>query len=255
MIRVSIVVHDKILHLAKMIDNLLAYPEVSMIVIRFNFPRSFYRNIPDFYPDKIKCFYNDKPEGFGKNHNLNFQTTVEKFFCVLNPDLVFLENPFSSLLKRFHTGNAGALTPTVLDTNQERTDHARPLMSLCSLVGLLILSATKRQRIFKDTKSSDVISIAGMFMLFPTSVFRALRGFDERYFLYYEDTDICRRMFDAKLEVYVDIESKVIHDAQRTSHKSFRFFLIHVLSLITYYLIHRDFTKVRRKNNFQKLVR
>lgn len=65
----------------------------------------------------------------------------------------------------------------------------------------------------------EVDWVAGMFMLFRSEAFREAGGFDEAYFLYYEDADICRRMRARGRRVVYQPAAEVVHDARRASRR------------------------------------
>ena len=60
-------------------------------------------------------------------------------------------------------------------------------------------------------------------------------GFDERYFLYYEDVDICCRARLAGWRVRVEPRAMVVHEARWDSHRKPRFFLWHLTSLLRFW--------------------
>ena len=62
-----------------------------------------------------------------------------------------------------------------------------------------------------------------MFLIFKKEVFKELNGFDESYFLYYEDIDICLRTWRSGKKVAVSKVSSIEHLAQRDSHKNLIF--------------------------------
>jgi Predicted glycosyltransferases len=74
--------------------------------------------------------------------------------------------------------------------------------------------------------------VAGMCLLIDSAAFRAVGGFDERYFLYCEDYDLCARFYNSGYKVVLDQGSRIIHDAQRGSHRSKRYLYWHVSSLL-----------------------
>jgi N-acetylglucosaminyl-diphospho-decaprenol L-rhamnosyltransferase len=59
-----------------------------------------------------------------------------------------------------------------------------------------------------------------MFMLFRSLAFKSVGGFDEAYFLYYEDVDLCRRLAAAGGSVIYDPRTTVVHDARRASRRN-----------------------------------
>ena len=89
-------------------------------------------------------------------------------------------------------------------------------------------AATLLKKVFREKRQPDypvdrgqqeVDWVAGMFMLFDSAAFRSAGGFDEAYFLYYEDVDICRRLHAAGRPVIFNPAAEVVHDAQRASRR------------------------------------
>jgi GT2 family glycosyltransferase len=76
--------------------------------------------------------------------------------------------------------------------------------------------------------------IAGMFMLFDSTAFRAVRGFDESYFLYYEDVDLCRRLRRSGYDVIYVPGAEVVHDARRDSRRKLSLMRHHAASLLRF---------------------
>jgi GT2 family glycosyltransferase len=74
-----------------------------------------------------------------------------------------------------------------------------------------------------------------MFMLIPAAVFRKIGGFDERYFLYYEDVDLCARMRLGGYDIRLCPNAKVIHEARRQSHRDLRYFRWHLASILRFF--------------------
>ena len=73
-------------------------------------------------------------------------------------------------------------------------------------------------------------------MLFKTEDFKTLEGFDERYFLYMEDADICRKIdLLGKKKLYYP-KVKITHQHQRGSSKNIKLFFHHISSAIKYFL-------------------
>jgi GT2 family glycosyltransferase len=75
-----------------------------------------------------------------------------------------------------------------------------------------------------------------MFMLFRREVFERAGGFDERYFLYYEDVDLCRRLAALGYRVELVPAARVVYDARRRSRgRDFRHALWHLASMLRYF--------------------
>ena len=76
----------------------------------------------------------------------------------------------------------------------------------------------------------------GCFMLFKTADFKYLGGFDERYFLYMEDADICRRIDKIEKKILFFPNVEITHQLQKGSSKSIKLFIYHLSSAIKYFL-------------------
>lgn len=191
--------------------------------------------VPDDFSYPIKIIRNPAPMGFGANHNQAFTHSAGKYFCVTNPDIRLKSNPFNPLLVCLEGPSMGVAAPLVLGIAGGVEDSARrfpsPLKILCKVFGgcrgpdYEINDAP----IYPDW-------VGGMFMVFPRGVFEQLGGFDERYFLYYEDVDMCGRLRLSGYEVVVCPQAQVTHHAQRSSHRSFRYLRWHLTSMTRFFL-------------------
>jgi GT2 family glycosyltransferase len=77
-----------------------------------------------------------------------------------------------------------------------------------------------------------------MFMLFVAADYAALGGFDEDYFLYYEDVDLCVRLWCAGRRIVLCPQAAVLHAAQRASHRNLRHLAWHLGSMARYFIRH-----------------
>jgi GT2 family glycosyltransferase len=177
----------------------------------------------------VERIANTSPKGFGANHNYAFTRCRTPFFCVVNPDIRLKEDPFPRLRESVSTKAIAVAGPKVVNSAGAVEDSARRYPTLASLV--LKLFARKPRRGYPtDHGPIEVDWVAGMFMLFASEAFRKISGFDERYFLYYEDVDLCFRLRAGGHGVVYDPRSEVIHDAQRASRRNPRLALHHVSS-------------------------
>jgi len=175
------------------------------------------------------------PKGFAANHNQAFSLARGQFFCVMNPDIRLESDPFPVLLACLHTKSIGVVAPVVINEDGGIEDSARcfptPLKIICKALG-----GCRRNDYVMDNKSTSPDWVAGMFMLFPKDVFAKLDGFDQRYFLYYEDVDLCVRLRLKGYEVAICRNAKAIHNARRSSHYDSRYFKWHITSMLRFFL-------------------
>lgn len=231
---VSVVSHSQF-HLASaLLDDLQRYcsRDVSTVILTSNVHEQ-----TDFalerYDFPVHIVSNDAPRGFGANHNAAFKLVKGDFFCVLNPDIRLTMNPFPTLLEFARQNDVGVVAPRVVNNSGQREDSERRFPTPWELMKKI---AGGKSAIWSDAHPvSSPDWIAGMFMLFPRSVFEELRGFDERYFLYYEDVDLCARLALAGYKRLVCSDVTVVHDARRSSHGNLRYASMHLKSIIRFF--------------------
>jgi len=178
---------------------------------------------------------NEKPKGFGANHNGAFGHCRAPFFCVVNPDIRMRRDPFPAMTSVLSDAGVGLVGPLIRNPAGGVEDSARRFPTLAGLAAKL-LPGEHGPDYRIDIGPVRVDWIAGMCMLFRSETFRALGGFDERYFLYYEDVDLCRRAARRGLAVVYDPGVELIHDARRASRRNPRLALHHARSIARYLL-------------------
>ncbi|WP_419816369.1 glycosyltransferase [Glacieibacterium sp.] len=177
---------------------------------------------------------NSVPKGFGANHNAAFEHCTTRWFAVLNPDLRIAEvEPFSSLVRLAATiPNVGVLAPRILSSCGETEDAVRTNLTPWSL---LLRRHGRRGVVTPDLptrRGRAFYWLAGMSLMFDAAAYRQIGGFDERFFLYCEDYEICARLYANGYALAVDRHSKIVHDAQRDSHRSVKHLVWHLTSLL-----------------------
>jgi N-acetylglucosaminyl-diphospho-decaprenol L-rhamnosyltransferase len=141
---------------------------------------------------------------------------------VLNPDIRFDYEVVAHLIEQA-APRAGLLAPRILEPGKTEPEQHRALLTPFEIVGRN-KPGYVRPRV--------PAWIPGLFMLFRSEAYRKIGGFDERFFMYGEDFDICARTGLAgwKLQVGEDLVAR--HDAQRASHRSKKYLYWHVTSLL-----------------------
>jgi GT2 family glycosyltransferase len=197
-------------------------------------------NIPEnltFEPDRfafgLTVIRNAEPRGFGANHNAAFRQSHSPFFCVLNPDIHIAEDPFPGLIRELQVPRAGLVAPRIVNPDGETEDSARRFPTIPFLMRKALGLARKLDyEISTLPLSPDWV--AGMFMLLRSETFAAVGGFDERYFLYYEDVDLCRRLRRRGYDVRLTPSVIAVHDARRESRRSLRHLRWHLASALRF---------------------
>jgi GT2 family glycosyltransferase len=174
---------------------------------------------------------NALPKGFGANHNAAFARSRGEYFCVANPDIRLEANPFPALLRRMQDHRVGVAAPLVVGPDGSPEDNARRFPTPARLARKLLHRSGPNVEYPQSSEPMEPDWVAGMFMLFRHEAFARVGGFDERYFLYYEDVDLCARLRLAGLTVVLEPAARVIHHAQRQSRRSLRYAWWHARSM------------------------
>jgi len=185
------------------------------------------------YPFPVELIRNEAQKGFGANHNAAFEHCRSAYFCVLNPDIRISENPFPQLVETLRNRKVGVVAPRILDPLGNIEPSARRFPTPWFIVRKLFHStAGLESRPEQTALSPDWV--AGTFMLFRSEVYFELTGFDERYFLYYEDVDLCRRLRRRGYDVRLLPSVSAVHDARRESRRSLRHLRWHLASMLRF---------------------
>ena len=236
MITISIVSHGQSILVQQLLADLARF-NLSMIievVVTLNIPEDISFK-PGDYPYPVRILRNTASRGFGANHNAAFRQAEGEWFCVINPDIRLIDNPFLFLIKEGTYDSAGVIAPMVVTPNGTIEDSVRRFPVLASLAAKLFGYGDGRYSFAVGDESFAADWVAGMFMLFRTEDFCAVGGFDEDFYLYYEDVDICARLWKSGRSVLVCPKVSVIHDARRLSRRNLRHMKWHAASLVLYF--------------------
>jgi len=175
---------------------------------------------------EIERIENAVPLGFGANHNQAFDRCTTPWFLVLNPDIRFDRDVLAPLIAQA-APDSGLLTPRILEPGKNEPEQHRAIITPLEIL--------RRKR--PDYVRPLVPDwIPGLFMLFRSDAYRQVGGFDERFFMYGEDFDICARTRLAGWKLQVAEDLMALHDAQRASRTSLRHLYWHVTSLLRVWL-------------------
>lgn len=234
----SIISHGHHVHVAKLLQQLAELDRSDFeVILTLNLPEPVaLASLP--YP--VKLIQNATPKGFGANHNAAFLESTGDYFVILNPDIELLEDPFDPLLELAKRDGLNICAPVIVGADGEVEDSARNFPTPYSLfkrlfyrlLGRPIPPDTLRQD--RDTVQPDWV--AGMFVMVARATYELLGGFNDAYFLYFEDVEFGARARLAGCHILVCKRARVIHQAQRDSHRRLRFMWWHVQSAAKFFV-------------------
>lgn len=236
----SIVSHGHRAHVATLLQQLTRLNRSDFeVILTLNLPEPEPVAL-DTLPYAVRLIQNPNPKGFGANHNAAFQVSNGDYFVILNPDIELTEDPFGPLLLLAEKDSLNICAPLILDTAGQLEDSARTFPTpfglfkrmLYRLLGRTIPPDTLRQD--ADTLRPDWV--AGMFVMVARETYQRLGGFNDAYFLYFEDVEFGARAGLAGCRILVCKHARVIHQAQRDSHRRLRFMVWHLQSAAKFFL-------------------
>lgn len=170
--------------------------------------------------------------GFSKANNLALRHVIGRFVLILNPD-TRLENDVIQACIDYLSAHPdiGALSCKVMlgDGTLDKASRRRfpdPLNAFYRFSGLALLFPKSKKlasynlTFLPDDQPTDVDAISGCFMLVPRHIFDEVGVFDEGFFMYGEDLDLCLRIKRAGYRIYYYPAVAITHYKRQSSRKA-----------------------------------
>ena len=192
--------------------------------------------------DDVKYIDTKKNIGFGKGHNYILSELDSDIHAIVNPDIVLNSDVFSSLIDFLNQRPEVGMTAPILTDEQGNIQQVfRRELTIYDLICRYIRLRPFENRYnyhtmmdINKTMDFECPFIQGSFLLIRTSLFKEANGFDNRYFMYVEDADLCKTIRQ-KTKIVVHPCEKVMHRWERASHVDFKLMTIHAMSLLKYF--------------------
>lgn len=208
------------------------------VILTLNLPEKLPLEINSL-PYNVIVINNHFPKGFAANHNAAFLVSQGDNFVILNPDITIVSDPFDAMDSLLKLSPNAVCAPLIVNHEGKIEDSARnfptPLFLLKKLFGKIFKYPLENEIISGDEKMLTPDWVAGMFVVVPRDIYKKLQGLSESYHMYYEDVDFCARARMAGCAILVAKDARVIHEAQRDSHRKFRYMLWHLQSAIRFF--------------------
>ncbi len=224
-----------------------ARSSVERIWLVDNSPTDAFRKSAETLSDKVEYLYGHGNIGYGKGHNIAIAKAVDtgaKYHIVVNPDICFEDGTVESLAACMDADpGVGQLMPRVLYPDGELQYLCKLLPTPLDLIGRRFIPfrrlVDKRNRRFEMRGSGydkvmEVPYLSGCFMFCRTEALKATGGFSDRYFMYCEDLDLCRRIGRLYKTVYYP-KATVVHAHKKESFKNRKLLIEHIKSAVTYF--------------------
>ncbi|CAE6905501.1 glycosyltransferase family 2 protein [Vibrio sp. B1FLJ16] len=185
------------------------------------------------------------PRGFAYNNNRNFVRALElgmqpsDHFLLYNPDVDISDDHLDALLVKCqeHDLNLATIDLRLDEDYRLSDDNLRRYPNFITFVKnyclkdrSTVINKNNLQQIEQQT-----FWASGAFLLFKARLYAELKGLDERFFLYCEDVDVCRRALDIEYPIQYLGDIRAVHYRQCKSRRFLsREFFLHVKSVFQY---------------------
>ncbi|OGU41593.1 MAG: hypothetical protein A2X61_12415 [Ignavibacteria bacterium GWB2_35_12] len=202
-----------------------------IIVIDNNSTDDSISYLKPYFPD-VKFIQLKENYGFGRANNIAFKHSHGRFILILNPDTVVEENNLLKMLQYMKSNHeVGAAGCKVLNADGSfqlgcRRGLPTPWASFTKLFGLQSLFPNselfgKYNQTFRSIDESYYIDVLiGAYMFVRREAFESVGGFDEIYFLYGEDIDLCYSIQQKGWKIAYYHETSIVHYKGESTRRS-----------------------------------
>ncbi len=179
------------------------------------------------YPE-IKFIQNKDNLGMGGGNNIGIRQAVGNYVVIMNPDTIAFKDTFQILYDYMEANkDVGVVGPrqynpdkTIQDSCYRWFNFLTPVFRRTPLGKISWGKKDNDRVLMKDFKHDKIIKVdwlLGSFLFCRHEALKQVGSFDERYFMYFEDTDLSRRFWQKNWKVVYDPEAKIIHNHSRKS--------------------------------------
>ncbi len=209
------------------------------------FLRNRYRSTPH-----VRIFESNRNRGYGQGNEIGIQDAQGEYLLIINPDNELEPSGLETMIEKMEKDSSiGILAPQLVHEDGSIRESSRLFPSMFDV----FVKRTVFRKFFGERidrylqhaedphKTRDVDWVAGACLLIRKDLYQELGGFDPRFFLFFEDTDLCRRVWKAGKRV---VYFPSVHAKDRKKRLSDGGFLsiftkktmrIHLLSGVRYF--------------------
>lgn len=181
------------------------------------------------YP-QVRLIKNERNEGFARANNQGVLCARGEYLFLVNPDVEFLDDCIGNLC-RFMDDNPGVglCGPRILNADGTVQHSCRKLPTLwnnlCFALGLHRLFprsswfSNELMSYFDHGSRREVEALSGCFLAVRRAAIQGAGPLDERFFMYSEDVDLCRRLRDRGWKIVFNPETEAVHHGGKSSEK------------------------------------
>ncbi len=171
----------------------------------------------------VRYIFNEENLGFGKANNQAIREAKGKYMLLLNPDTILSEDTLRILIRHMENNpKCGACGCKIVNPDGSYAPESRrtvPTISTALFKAMGLNTLFPESRLFgryyeswkDENEPGEIEVLSGSFMFFRGSAIKEAGGFDERFFMYAEDIDLCYRVRKNDWRIDYVPETSIIH--------------------------------------------
>lgn len=171
--------------------------------------------------------------GFAKGNNAAVKKAKGNYVLFINPDAEFTGGDIKKLFTNFEKDKIGVVGGRILSFNGSRELSCGKFYTLLNIFFLCLGLEEKLGVRFSPDKSKFVDYVSGGFMGVDKEIFVKNGGFDEHYFMYVEDQDLCFRLGKKGFKTFFSDDAVIKHVGQGSSNRAFA--IINIYKGLSYF--------------------
>ena len=216
--------------------------------------------------NRIVYIFNNANLGYGKAHNIAIKKSIGDgvpYHLVLNPDVYFDKGVIEELYEYMEENpDVGSVMPKVLYPDGELQYLCKLLPTPLDLILRRFIPSKKwkekRNEIYElrftgYDKIMNIPYLSGCFMFLRVDILKKVGLFDERFFMYLEDTDLSRRIYRVTKNIFYPYVH-IYHEYGKGSYKNKKLLMYHIQSAIKYFNKWGWFNDSERKKINQEIL-
>jgi len=167
--------------------------DIEIIVIENTNDKKLKENLEKEYSN-LKCILSDQNLGYAKGNNLGLSLVKTKYALIINPDAEVQDKTINNFfLTTKNNPDFAIIAPYIQETNND-------------------FSKQTKEGLF------EVKNVKGFAMFLNLNQFKEIGFFDENFFIYFEEIDLCKRLIKSNKKIFLDTSIKIFHEGG-TSHE------------------------------------
>lgn len=191
-----------------------------------------------FRNERISFYYLEENIGFGKGCNYGFSKAAGKYICFLNPDTLIQQDLFSPIINLFEEDESIGIIGPRQQVRGPFFDfsagfYPNIIFELFNLLGIGVFFEGFLVNLlvkFSKSKSLEVDWILGAAIFIKADLFNSINGFDEDYFMFFEEMDLCKRVSNLGLKILYLPRYSIYHIGSVSGKRDYRRYTIRTYS-------------------------